>query len=360
MSLSLSLRLAGRLVVLVGAGAVATRKARTLAEAGARLRIVAPRFADGLRVLLASLPDAEAIERQYRCEDLNEAFLSVIATDDPEVNLRVAEDAQRLGVLAIDATDPMRGDARMLATVRVGDLTFSVDSGSSTPAFSKRIAREIAQRFGIEYDAAARTLAIARSYIKDTLDSNQRALVMRALAEMSIDELAAMDRNRIEDTVEAVAAATLAGDAEPPRTKSAICASRASKLALWQSRHVAAALALHGIATTILTITTAGDRDRSSALAAMGEQAIFVKELESALLAGRAQYAVHSAKDLPSSLPDEMQLAAISKREDPRDAFCSERYASLDALPPGARVGTSSPRRRAQLLALRPDLQCVD
>ena len=127
---------------------------------------------------------------------------------------------------------------------------------------------------------------------------------------------------------------------------------------MWQTRHVSALLARTGIdLDTILQISTKGDRVQDRSLAALGTDSIFVKELEHALREERADYAVHSCKDLPSSLPDDMLLAAIGPREDPRDAFCSERYESLEALPPGALVGTSSPRRRAQLQALRPDLR---
>ena len=359
MSLPLSLRLAGRLIVLVGAGTVAARKARTFIEAGARLFVVAPGIDDAMEALLAANPEVRCERRAYREEDLTGAFLCVIATDNGAVNEAVARDARARGILTIDSTEPSRGDATMPAVVRVGQLTFSIDSGAGTPAFSKRIAREIAVHFDARYDAAARTLAIARSYVRETLSPAQRTIVMRALSDLPLDELAAMDRNRIEDVVEATAATVLA-DGRAPTTGSAVCATRASALALWQSRYVASRLARSGIATTMLEISTAGDRDRTSALAAMGQQAIFVKELERALADGRADYAVHSAKDLPSTLPAGMQLCAISTREDPRDLYCSERYASFEELPPGARVGTSSPRRRAQLLALRDDLEYVD
>jgi len=337
MSLPLSLRLAGRLVVLLGAGSVAARKARTFLEAGARLSVVAPTIGEAMEALLAAHPEVRCERRAYREEDLTDAFLCVAATDSPAVNEGAMRAARERGILTIDSTDPAHGDATMPAVVRVGELTFSIDSGASTPAFSKRIAREIAVHFDARYDAAARTLAIARSYVRETLSPSQRAVVMRALSELPLDDLAAMDRNRIEDAVEATAA-----------------------LALWQSRHVAARLAQSGIATTMLALSTVGDRDRSSALAAMGEQAIFVKELERALADGRADYAVHSAKDLPSALPAGMQLSAISLREDPRDVYCSERYATFAELPAGARVGTSSPRRRAQLYALRSDLAYVE
>lgn len=124
-----------------------------------------------------------------------------------------------------------------------------------------------------------------------------------------------------------------------------------------QSRTVAARLAEYGVATSILGITTMGDRDRERPLDAFGSVNVFVTELENALRERRADYAVHSCKDLPSALPADMQIAAISARADARDAFCSERYASFESLPPGAIVGTSSPRRATQLALLRSDLQ---
>jgi len=127
-----------------------------------------------------------------------------------------------------------------------------------------------------------------------------------------------------------------------------------------QTRTIAAKLAQAGVATTILNVTTTGDRVQDRSLVAIGAESLFVKELEHALRDGRAQYAVHSCKDLPSTLPGDMTIAAISQREDPRDVFCSEHYANFHDLPPGARVGTSSLRRRAQLASLRGDLQYAD
>ncbi|HKU81029.1 MAG TPA: hydroxymethylbilane synthase, partial [Candidatus Tumulicola sp.] len=168
-----------------------------------------------------------------------------------------------------------------------------------------------------------------------------------------VAELAAMNSSQAEHAVDD-SIAGLAPTAPP--TRSVVCASRASALAMTQTRAVAASLARRGIATTILTVTTAGDRDRTRRIEALGTTNVFVTELETALREGRADYAVHSCKDLPSDLAAGMELAAVSAREDPRDAFCSERYAAFDALPPGGVVGTSSPRRRLQLQALRPDL----
>jgi hydroxymethylbilane synthase len=135
------------------------------------------------------------------------------------------------------------------------------------------------------------------------------------------------------------------------------CATRSSALALWQTRTVLATLKAAGIEAVELHISTKGDLVQDRSLNAIGSDNLFIKELEAAMRDGRADFAVHSCKDLASTLPADMTLAAITQRADPRDAFCSEHYASLEALPPGGLVGTSSPRRRAQLAALRPDLR---
>jgi hydroxymethylbilane synthase len=135
-------------------------------------------------------------------------------------------------------------------------------------------------------------------------------------------------------------------------------ATRRSQLALWQARHVAERLTqAHGIAVDLVTLTTQGDRVQDRALADVGGKGLFVKELELALLEGRADLAVHSMKDVPSVLPESMCIAASLPRANPLDAFVSLRHARLADLPDGAVVGTSSPRRQSQLRAFRPDLE---
>jgi hydroxymethylbilane synthase len=135
-------------------------------------------------------------------------------------------------------------------------------------------------------------------------------------------------------------------------------ATRESRLALWQARHVQALLAdRFGIEVELLGMTTRGDQILDRALSKVGGKGLFVKELEVALEEGRADLAVHSLKDVPMDLPEGFALAAVLEREDPRDAFVSPRFASLDALPQGACVGTSSLRRVVQIAARRPDLR---
>ncbi|MEE9422655.1 MAG: hydroxymethylbilane synthase [Gammaproteobacteria bacterium] len=139
-------------------------------------------------------------------------------------------------------------------------------------------------------------------------------------------------------------------------------ATRKSPLALWQANHVRdALLARHPeLIVELVTMTTQGDKILDTPLAKIGGKGLFVKELELGLLEGRADLAVHSMKDVPVDFPDGLEIASILPREDPRDAFISNLYQSLEALPVAARVGTSSLRRQCQLRALRKDLEIID
>ncbi len=139
-------------------------------------------------------------------------------------------------------------------------------------------------------------------------------------------------------------------------------ATRKSPLALWQAGHVRGRLLeLHpGLEIELVTLSTQGDRVLDSPLAKIGGKGLFVKELEQGMLDGSADIAVHSMKDVPAELPEGLGLGALLEREDPRDAFVSNEYASIDDLPEGARVGTSSLRRQCQLRERRPDLQISD
>lgn len=136
-------------------------------------------------------------------------------------------------------------------------------------------------------------------------------------------------------------------------------ATRKSALALWQAEHVKARLeAAHpGLKVSLVPMVSKGDKLLDAPLAKIGGKGLFVKELETALLEDQADIAVHSMKDVPMDFPEGLGLFCICEREDPRDAFVSNTYDSLDALPAGSVVGTSSLRRQAQLLARRPDLK---
>ncbi len=139
-------------------------------------------------------------------------------------------------------------------------------------------------------------------------------------------------------------------------------ATRKSPLALWQTEHVAARLrtTYPGIDVQLIPMSTRGDEVLDRSLSAVGGKGLFLKELELAMLRGDADCAVHSLKDVPMELDGPFVLPAILERADYADAFVSNRYDGIAALPPGARVGSSSLRRQAQLRALRPDLELVD
>ena len=144
--------------------------------------------------------------------------------------------------------------------------------------------------------------------------------------------------------------------------KTIIIGTRSSKLALWQADYIARRL--HEKHPSLIVeekrMTTQGDRILDAPLAKIGGKGLFTKELETAMLAGEIDIAVHSLKDMPTEVPEGLVITAITERYDPGDAVVSPRYQTLAALPPGAKVGTSSLRRRAQLLAARPDLTLFD
>jgi hydroxymethylbilane synthase len=137
--------------------------------------------------------------------------------------------------------------------------------------------------------------------------------------------------------------------------------TRKSQLALWQAHYVRDTLTrLHpGLRVELVTMTTEGDRILDRSLAKVGGKGLFIKELEQGLLENRTDIAVHSMKDVTATLPPGLHLSVVCEREDPRDAFISNRYATLDALPQGARVGTSSLRRQCQLRAAYPHFEIV-
>ena len=139
-------------------------------------------------------------------------------------------------------------------------------------------------------------------------------------------------------------------------------ATRQSPLALWQAEYIRNRLEqLHaGLKVELVTFVTQGDKILDTPLAKIGGKGLFVKELEAALLDGRADLAVHSMKDVPMLLPDGLALAVICEREDPFDAFVSNTYTCFDELPLGAKLGTSSLRRKSQILKHRPDLDVID
>jgi hydroxymethylbilane synthase len=136
-------------------------------------------------------------------------------------------------------------------------------------------------------------------------------------------------------------------------------ATRESRLALWQAKHVAGLLCRHhpGLTVELVPMTTKGDQILDTTLAKIGGKGLFIKELETAMVEGRADIAVHSMKDVPAQMPDGFEIVAVLEREDPRDALVSADYLRIEDIPANSVVGTSSLRRQAQLQHARPDLR---
>ena len=143
--------------------------------------------------------------------------------------------------------------------------------------------------------------------------------------------------------------------------KKIIIGTRGSKLALWQANHIASAIQKKhaDVVVVIQVIQTTGDRIQTMPLSKIGGKGLFTKEIEEEMLKGNIHLAVHSLKDVPTRLPEGLEIPVITQREHPGDAFISPRYRSLDQLPKGAKLGTSSLRRAAQILHYRPDLEIV-
>ncbi len=339
--------------MIAGGGPVAQRKLRGLLDAHAEVTVVSPAVTSEIE-RLAAAGELRWHQRRFESADAAGATLVFAATDEPAVNAQIVAAGRAAGALVNDAGEAERGDFVTPAVHRSGPLTVTVDSAGLSPGFTKRIRDELALVFDARYARAAATLGHLRERVQAVVPLAGRAAVMRHFSERDIDDLAGMPPSELEHEVER--AADTVANVIPADPHTLVCASRASALAMVQTRMMMAQLAAAGIASTVLNITTKGDAVQDRALAAIGGDSLFVKELENALRDRRADYAVHSCKDLPSTLPDDFTIAAITRREDPRDAFCSELYPSFDALPAGARVGTSSPRRRAQLHALRADL----
>jgi hydroxymethylbilane synthase len=351
------LGLRDRRVLVVGGGAVAERKVRGLREAGARIVVVAPALTPELARWSAA-GELRWEARVFAPGDATGALLVFAATGDAAVDAFVIADARAHGALVNNARDGAAGDFHTPAVHRSGSLTVTVDSAGLAPSFTRRIRDELALQFDARFARAAATLGALRERVIAVVPPERRAEVLKHFAERDIDDLAAMAPSAIEHEVERTV--DTLGGAVHGDPSMLICVSRKSPLAMWQARAIMSTLARAGIASTVVTVTTTGDAVRDRPIGAVGSDGVFVKELERALREERADYAVHSAKDLPSTLASDMTLAALAKRADPRDAFCSERYASFDALPAGAVVGTSSPRRRAQLASLRSDLTFSD
>jgi len=379
------LDLHGRPCLVVGAGEVAWRKARALLEAGAHLTVVAPSACAPLRAA-GGRGDLTLIEEEFGPKHLDGVFLCVVATDRPEVNRAAADEARRRGVLVNVVDAPELCDFQAPAVVRRGLFQIAVSSGGASPLLAARVRRELEGLYGPEYGALTDILLRVRAEVRGRAGAgSDSGSVPTGGAgggsacdgghgrDGDAGEGAARAGKRLKASVEAANSPFVRGLLAAGKVKAAErlvrrhaglapvrVGCRGSDLARRQAELVIEAMERAGgrARFEIVTISTGGDRDRTTPLDRLGSVGAFTSELERALTAGDIDLAVHSLKDLPTHIPPELTLAAVTERADPRDVLICREVAGLADLPPGSVVGTSSPRRAALLRRLRPDLEC--
>ena len=344
--LPVGLDVRGRPCLVVGGGHVGWRKTQDLLAAGAVVTVISPHFIDELRSAPGSVT---LVEKEFTRDDVAGMFLVVAATGDEQVNRRVHEAARDAGILVNVVDDAGLSDFIFPSVLSRGLFQVAVLTGGASPTLGQRVRDRLAAEFGPEYGEWAALLAAARPRVRRAVDDPvTRRRVFASLA--CEDVLAAIRTGGAAGFEEKVAA--LLG-----QYGRLYLGTRGSALARAQADTAAKALAALGIGTGIeqVIIKTTGDRG-----AALGTVGLFVREIEHALLAGEIDLAVHSLKDLPVELPPGLSLAAVLARDDPRDVLVSRDGRELRGLRPGARVGTSSLRRRAEIKAIRPDLEVVE
>lgn len=348
----ISLNLRDRPCLVVGGGAVAERKARALVEAGARVTVVAPDCRPELQAAAQRGELALRLE-PFAPEQLDRCLVCIAATDDPEVNRAVADQARRRGVLVNVVDRPEWCDFEVPAVVRRGRFQLTVATGGASPLLAARVRRELEQRYGPEYEAITAVLGEVRDELKEAEPDPARRRERLASA------LEAALTPRPADVPPDAALRSTVRRAAGLEGRTWRVGCRGSDLSRRQTRLVIEALrqaAGPGHSFAEVVVTTGGDLDTSTPLAHLGRVGAFTSELEQALRDGTIDLAVHSLKDVPTVIPADLALAAVSRRADPRDALISRSGLGIGALPSGSVVGTSSPRRAAQVQRQRPDL----
>ena len=382
------LDLRGRRCVLVGGNDVAEEKLPRLLNCGADVVVIGPDATDRISDM-ADAGEIEWVRRDYRPGDLDGAFIAIVAdTDDSAVNTAVSEEAGERGIPlnVVDVTHLCSWIAP--AVVRRGEVMVAVSTGGASPALARRFREQLSGTNRIPTGLGVMEMADLAPLLSE---GPRRAGSQRAASRRRPLAGVPDRRARRPGAVRAVRASDGAPERRPaPGTRLRLrtrylrppggargrpgavltgqptmtsrqelrIGARSSPLSLAQAEEVAAPLRRRfpDRRFEVATLSTAGDRDRRSSLASLGRGA-FVKEIEVALLDGRIDVAVHSAKDVPSDLPDGLTLAGTVPRQNPRDVLVDRWSLPLDELPPGARIGTSSPRRTAQIRARRPDIE---
>jgi len=206
------LEIAGRLCLVIGGGRVAERKAKALLACGGRVRVISPELTDGLAALQEA-GDLLWVDRPYRDGDLRDAFLVIAATDDPEVQNRIYDEANRQNILLNVADVPQKCNFILPATVRRGDLTVSISTGGKSPALAKQLRRELEQRFGPEYNFLLAVLGTLRPVILDK--GRRQSDNERLFKELLHDDMPSWIKNRDWDKIEGHIRKTIGSEFEP-------------------------------------------------------------------------------------------------------------------------------------------------
>lgn len=344
----------GRRAVVFGAGPTGLRRALKYASYGAKVRVVAPEIGPDAAARLEAA-GIEILREGYAPEHLDGNDLCTAATDSPELNRRIVAECRSRGVLADSASSDPHADFTFPAEFRRGSLSIAVSTGGRAPALDRQIREQFERQFSpesgiderIELLGKIRELALglglpdARRRIRASAELDLREL------RTELSELEGLKRNGRPDLPE-----QLEKTGERGLMKKLRIGTRGSKLALTQTEKYAQTLrdAVPGLETETIVIRTTGDKNQTDALNQIGSKGIFTKELETALLDGEIDVAVHSMKDMPSVLPAGLILAPPPAREDPGDVMVT-----AGPLPENPRIGTGSLRREVQLKALYPD-----
>lgn len=348
------LALRGRPCTVVGGGAVAARRARALLAAGAKVRVVAEQVGSELRKLVGH-ERLELAEREFRPGDLKGSALAFAATDCPDTNTAVCREARSLGVLVNVADTQDLCDFIMPARVERPPISIAVCTNGASPALARHLGERLAGVILPEDQKLANLLGRLRREVFEAVPSADER--RRRWREVLDSDALNLLREGSEAEAEFLARRLLgieAGSKPSAMPRCVLIGTRGSKLALAQAGWVAARLWEAGASASLHTIRTAGDNTRRPLDDSNGGW--FVREIEEALRRREVDLAVHSLKDLPTGPRDGLLVAAMPERADPRDALITRTGDGLSGLPEGSRVGSSSPRRVAQLRALRPDL----
>jgi len=345
------LRLEGRPCVVIGGGKVAARKVQALLEAGARVRVIAPALCPALEAL-RSAEDLVYEPRPYQAGDLRGACLAFAATGEPAINAAVFAEAERLAIPVNAVDDPAHCTFLVPSRIERPPVAIAVSTGGASPALARHLREVISQAVPAWYGDLAALLGRLRPEVMGSRPPGEREHLWEALLQGEVPQLLAEGK---PDEAEACARRLLglSNSVHAPL----VIGTRGSRLALVQAKWVADRLEEHGVAARLQIIRTQGDG--GTAPLETGAPDLFVREIEHALLAGEIGVAVHSLKDLPTGERPGLAIAAIPEREDPRDCLVAAEEQGIDDLAPGSLVATSSPRRRAQLRACRPDLKFV-